>query len=200
MRLVGAARFYTNASDLPVPAGAGSRAQTRSLRTYGPHRVVCGARSDSGRLTRKQPSNCHTATALKVASFLFAVIQLERDRAVTANWNKASVSRLKDALSACLRKVRAGQSVIVYDRDGPIDRIDRIEEGVGSNDRLALLAVRGITRPAAGALSVKRRRQPLSKPRLHWAHPLDALRGGERPALMRCVCADRCWPKSRLGR
>jgi len=43
---------------------------------------------------------------------------------------KATVSKLKDNLSAYLRKVRAGQSVVIYDRDLPIARLERIESAV----------------------------------------------------------------------
>jgi antitoxin (DNA-binding transcriptional repressor) of toxin-antitoxin stability system len=66
---------------------------------------------------------------------------------------KASVSRLKNHLSAYLRKVRAGQSVVIYDRDVPIARLERIESaGVGA-DRLALLNAQGLTRPPTRPLS-----------------------------------------------
>ena len=77
---------------------------------------------------------------------------------------KASVSRLKNGLSAYLRKVRAGQTVVIYDPDVPIARIDRIEDGGAGADRLALLAAQGITRPPARAVSVKRLFASLSHP------------------------------------
>ena len=37
---------------------------------------------------------------------------------------KASISELKNQLSAYLQRVRAGQTVIVYDRNRPIARIE----------------------------------------------------------------------------
>ena len=77
---------------------------------------------------------------------------------------KASVSRLKNGLSAYLRKVRAGQTVVIYDHDVPIARIDRIEDGGAGADRLALLAAQGVTRPPARAVSVKRLFASLSHP------------------------------------
>ncbi|MGD9599207.1 MAG: type II toxin-antitoxin system Phd/YefM family antitoxin [Steroidobacteraceae bacterium] len=49
---------------------------------------------------------------------------------------QATVSRLKDNLSACLRKVRAGHPVVIYDRDLPIARIERIEDAGRGADRL----------------------------------------------------------------
>jgi antitoxin (DNA-binding transcriptional repressor) of toxin-antitoxin stability system len=76
---------------------------------------------------------------------------------------KASVSKLKDNLSAYLRKVRAGHSVVIYDRDVPIARLERIESSGGGADRLALLCAQGLTRPPARPLSPARLRALLSK-------------------------------------
>jgi antitoxin (DNA-binding transcriptional repressor) of toxin-antitoxin stability system len=59
---------------------------------------------------------------------------------------KASVSNLKNNLSAYLRKVRAGHPIVIYDREVPIARLERIEStGLGS-DRLASLHAKGVTR------------------------------------------------------
>ena len=66
---------------------------------------------------------------------------------------RASVSALKNGLSEYLRKVRAGQTVIVYDRDVPIARIERIESGARDRDQLARLRAAGITRPPSKPLS-----------------------------------------------
>jgi antitoxin (DNA-binding transcriptional repressor) of toxin-antitoxin stability system len=44
-----------------------------------------------------------------------------------AHMEKAAVSKLKNNLSAYLRKVRAGHAVVIYDRDAPIARLERIE-------------------------------------------------------------------------
>jgi antitoxin (DNA-binding transcriptional repressor) of toxin-antitoxin stability system len=57
------------------------------------------------------------------------------------------VSKLKDNLSAYLRKVRAGHAVVIYDRDVPIARLERIESTGKGSDRLALLRAQGVTRP-----------------------------------------------------
>jgi antitoxin (DNA-binding transcriptional repressor) of toxin-antitoxin stability system len=69
---------------------------------------------------------------------------------------KATASKLKDNLSAYLRKVRAGHRVVIYDRDVPIARIHRIEASERGRDRLALLRAQGLTRPPTRPLSVKR--------------------------------------------
>ena len=60
---------------------------------------------------------------------------------------KATISRLKNNLSAYLRKVRAGQPVVIYDRDVPVARIERIESAGGTADRLASLRSQGAVRP-----------------------------------------------------
>lgn len=89
--------------------------------------------------------------------------------------DKVSVSKLKDNLSAYLRKVRAGQSVVIYDRDVPIARIERIESGGRGLDRLAKLRAQGLTRPPARALK-SRQVNALAKPLPRKARLLDALR------------------------
>jgi prevent-host-death family protein len=66
---------------------------------------------------------------------------------------RASVSRLKNNLSAYLRKVRAGHSVVICDRDVPIARLERIESVGAGADRLALLNAQGLTRPPTRPLS-----------------------------------------------
>jgi prevent-host-death family protein len=77
---------------------------------------------------------------------------------------KASVSKLKNHLSAYLRKVRAGHSVVIYDRDVPIARLERIESVGAGADRLALLSAQGLTRPPTRPLSPARVRALLALP------------------------------------
>jgi len=88
---------------------------------------------------------------------------------------KATVSKLKNNLSAYLRKVRAGQPVLIYDRDLPIARIERIEASGRGADRLTLLASQGITRPAARQLSSRELRSLLPRLLPRTARLLDAL-------------------------
>lgn len=63
--------------------------------------------------------------------------------------NKATISQLKNHLSAYLRKVRSGQPLLVMDRDEPVARIERIEAGSATDDRLARLERAGLVRRAA---------------------------------------------------
>lgn len=88
---------------------------------------------------------------------------------------KATVSKLKNNLSAYLRKVRAGQPVLIYDRDLPIARIERIEASGRGADRLALLESQGITRPAGRPLSSRELRSLLPRLMPRSARLLDAL-------------------------
>jgi antitoxin (DNA-binding transcriptional repressor) of toxin-antitoxin stability system len=89
---------------------------------------------------------------------------------------KATVSKLKDNLSAYLRKVRAGATVVIYDRDVPIACIERIESSGRGADRLALLRAQGVTRPATRALSAKELRALLVKRLPRSARLSEALR------------------------
>lgn len=89
---------------------------------------------------------------------------------------KATVSKLKDNLSAYLRKVRAGHAVVIYDRDVPIARLERIESSGRVTDRLALLRAQGITRPPQRPMTASKLRASLSNPLPRSARLLDALR------------------------
>ncbi len=89
---------------------------------------------------------------------------------------KATVSKLKDNLSAYLRKVRAGHPVVIYDRDVPIARLERIESTGTGSDRLALLRAQGLTRPPLRALSAAQLRAALGRAAPGRARLGDALR------------------------
>jgi prevent-host-death family protein len=88
---------------------------------------------------------------------------------------KATVSKLKDNLSAYLRKVRAGHPVVIYDRDVPIARLERIESAGTGTDRLALLRAQGLTRPPSRPLSPARLRTALASALPGDARVLEAL-------------------------
>ena len=60
----------------------------------------------------------------------------------------ARISELRDKLSEYLAGVRKGESVIVYDRDTPIARIDPIAPAAGDTPEFVLEAYRrGIATP-----------------------------------------------------
>jgi prevent-host-death family protein len=75
---------------------------------------------------------------------------------------KASISELKNQLSAYLQRVRAGQTVIVYDRDRPIARIDRVADE-DDDDRIAQLRRAGIVTPPSEPLPLDVLRTPLPR-------------------------------------
>ena len=68
---------------------------------------------------------------------------------------KATISQLKNHLSAYLKKVRAGGSVLIVDRDEPVARLERIEAGAAADDRLGRLAKAGLLRRATRRLDLK---------------------------------------------
>ena len=88
---------------------------------------------------------------------------------------KATVSKLKDNLSAYLRKVRAGHAVVIYDRNVPIARLERIESSGSGADRLALLRAQGLTRPPLKSLSATQLRTALASPLARDARLTEAL-------------------------
>lgn len=66
----------------------------------------------------------------------------------------ATISELKNRLSAFLDKVKAGETVVVFDRDQPVARIERITGADAVADRLARLERSGLIRRARKRLSV----------------------------------------------
>ena len=63
---------------------------------------------------------------------------------------RVSISQLKDQLSAYLEKVRAGQTVVVTDRNKPVAQLTPIPEQESGDDHIARLIARGIVRPPKG--------------------------------------------------
>jgi prevent-host-death family protein len=63
---------------------------------------------------------------------------------------KVSVSRLKDQLSAYLKKVRAGQTVVVTDRNQPVAQLTPISNQESEDERVARLVAQGILRLPKG--------------------------------------------------
>ncbi|MGB8932157.1 MAG: type II toxin-antitoxin system prevent-host-death family antitoxin [Anaeromyxobacteraceae bacterium] len=68
--------------------------------------------------------------------------------------NKATISQLKNNLSRYLDKVKAGQPLLVMDRDQPIARLERVEPGGAGDDRLARLERAGLIRRGKGRIDL----------------------------------------------
>lgn len=62
---------------------------------------------------------------------------------------KATISQLKNRLSAYLDKVRAGGTILILDRDEPIARLERVDAAAHPADRVARLEKAGLLRRAA---------------------------------------------------
>ena len=73
---------------------------------------------------------------------------------------KTTISQLKARLSAYLKKVRAGQTILILDRDEPVARLERVGTGGGEgspgDDRLLRLERAGLVRRATRRLSLER--------------------------------------------
>ena len=84
---------------------------------------------------------------------------------------KATISKLKNRLSAYLQKVRAGETVLILDRDRPIARIERVT-GLTASGGLAKLESAGLIRSGSAPLPAELLEGPLPRPK---ASVLEAL-------------------------
>lgn len=57
---------------------------------------------------------------------------------------KASISQIKNHLSAYLRKVRAGKVVLIFDRNQPVARLEGVRGNARPEDKLARLERSGL--------------------------------------------------------
>jgi prevent-host-death family protein len=64
---------------------------------------------------------------------------------------KATISELKNQLSAYLKKVRAGETVLIYDRNEPIARLEAIEAASVPDEHLNRLERAGVIRRGSGS-------------------------------------------------
>src|SRR5437762_12509622 len=90
---------------------------------------------------------------------------------------KTTISQLKARLSAYLKKVRAGQTILIFDRDEPIARLESVNAGgrAGSGeDRVVRLERAGLLRRARRPPSLGRPRAAAPRPN---ASGFEALRG-----------------------
>jgi antitoxin (DNA-binding transcriptional repressor) of toxin-antitoxin stability system len=80
---------------------------------------------------------------------------------------KTTISLLKARLSAYLKKVRAGQTILILDRDEPVARLERVgastPDASGGGERLTRLERAGLLRRGAGRLSVQELRAAVAR-------------------------------------
>jgi len=77
---------------------------------------------------------------------------------------KATISKLKNRLSAYLRIVKAGGSVLVFDRDEPVARLEGVKAGSADADWLTRLEKDGVIHRGSGAVPIELFRKPRPKP------------------------------------
>jgi len=77
---------------------------------------------------------------------------------------KATISQLKNHLSAYLKKVRAGRAILVVDRDEPVARLERIDAGEVADDRIGRLERAGLLRRAVRPLDLAAFRESGPRP------------------------------------
>lgn len=88
-----------------------------------------------------------------------------------AYMEQATISELKNQLSAYLKKVVAGSAVLILDRNRPIAKIERVVEADHPEGRLERLARAGLLRRGTAKLEV----QTLVPPIGAGANVVDAL-------------------------
>ncbi|MGH9320782.1 MAG: type II toxin-antitoxin system Phd/YefM family antitoxin [Vicinamibacteria bacterium] len=78
---------------------------------------------------------------------------------------KASISELKNRLSAYLKEVRSGETILILDRNQPIARIERVSGDAHPEGALDRLERAGLIRRATVRLPIKllRSNAPKSK-------------------------------------
>lgn len=74
----------------------------------------------------------------------------------------ATISQVKNSLSAYLRKVKSGQTVLILDRDEPVAVITAVDAEDRPENRLGKLEKRGLVRRAAGADPLSVLDEPIS--------------------------------------
>jgi len=71
-----------------------------------------------------------------------------------AMMERVSISQLKDQLSAYLKKVQAGETVLVMDRDKPVAKLERVDPAVDEDARYQRLVAAGLVKPAKRPLTM----------------------------------------------
>jgi antitoxin (DNA-binding transcriptional repressor) of toxin-antitoxin stability system len=74
---------------------------------------------------------------------------------------KATISEIKSRLSAYLKKVKAGQAVLILDRDHPVTRLERVGPSTHPDDRLVRLERAEILQRATRPVSVESLNAPV---------------------------------------
>jgi antitoxin (DNA-binding transcriptional repressor) of toxin-antitoxin stability system len=92
------------------------------------------------------------------------ILRLPHSSGYDGHVEKATISQLKNRLSAYLKKVRAGATVLIFDRDQPIARLERIETSGRVDDRIRRLEKAGVVRRPRRALRLESLKPMLEPP------------------------------------
>ena len=76
---------------------------------------------------------------------------------------KTNISNLKNRLSSYLKKVQAGETVLIMDRNRPIARIERVTGALADEEWLARLEAAGVISRPIRPMSPEVRKMLLSK-------------------------------------
>ena len=76
---------------------------------------------------------------------------------------KATISEIKNRLSAYLRKVRAGETVLILDRSQPVARLERVQGQSEPDSRIARLERDGLLRRSTQAVPMEMLRSSVPK-------------------------------------
>ena len=66
---------------------------------------------------------------------------------------KASITEVKNNLSALIDGVKSGSPVLIVDRGHPVARLEPVDVTRSGDDRLARLVRGGVVRPARGVIA-----------------------------------------------
>jgi prevent-host-death family protein len=85
--------------------------------------------------------------------------------AILAIMETATITEVKNGLSALIDRVKAGESIVVTDRGIPVAVIEPVTEHVDLDDRLARLERAGIIRRGKGKVPLELLRTPGPTPK-----------------------------------
>jgi prevent-host-death family protein len=94
----------------------------------------------------------------------------------------ASISEVKNGLSAIIDRVKAGESIVVTDRGVAVAVIEPVTGRIDVEDRLARLERAGVLKRGSGMVPMELLRTPGPTPR-HGASVVDALLEERRSGL-----------------
>ena len=78
---------------------------------------------------------------------------------------KATISEIKNRLSAYLRKVRAGETVLILDRNHPVARLEQVDRQSQPESRTALLERDGLLKRSTQPIPMEMLRSPAPRPK-----------------------------------